>query len=849
MRHLRAYLIVRSPSLNYEITVHRDFESLTDAWNLQQINSDTSALVHIGFWRPEIDKIDSLLSKYTGALLLAASARYAFNPHANVASTPVGELDGMPIYIALSGWGYEIDAKSLNLETKSSSDCPKLMAINNDWVSEIAITDNELANDAFQAGIIDETSYINSEAELSPSLRIKLANIRYKHLCGESPSELNILDFLKFSPPWLLNMKVTALNLSTRAINIFQEKEIVYISDLSKYKSAMIFKFPRFGQNTYDNITTELIKLFKFGPLTQPTKSTLINLDTTLHNTQIPNSLIETFSSAFAVLKNTEAAVIKARMGLTSPPKTLQEIADSTTPSITRERVRQIESKGIRRIKSIPYWDGLVENRLSAIFASREDSLPLVGLEILDPWFNKIESLKYPFKFLLEKLCNDKFYVISHNNQIYLTTINQEAWEECIYRGKQILAIAADKYTTELDVKSMISTLLHDGGKELFAELWLEVTTNAHFSIDQNGNSILVSYGYGAEHIVEAILTDSIHPLHYSEICSLSLKKGKQLEIRRAHNAAAEIGLLFGRGTYGLQKHFPLNEVETKVLIAEVEFLIENGNQGKQWHCSGIFDEIEKLELDFSEKLTPYVINIALQQSSKLSSLNRMVWVSKSTNLKGASNRIDVHQAIVSIIRSEGRVMSSDEIRNHILKDRGLNYYFQIQPEGLLLRVGPGTWGLIDRDLPFNQIRVDGLINEMENLLRNKQTGIHITEVFKYVEINNDIVSESTNTSLLGSIFQKSPIIALDKSQYLYLRAWGDSRRVGIKSAIHKALSENLALSMNELLNVLPKYLDRTVDKMHVSYALRNLEARYNIEKNTWSLSNENDLEVSDIDI
>ena len=137
----------------------------------------------------------------------------------------------------------------------------------------------------------------------------------------------------------------------------------------------------------------------------------------------------------------------------------------------------------------------------------------------------------------------------------------------------------------------------------------------------------------------------------------------------------------------------------------------------------------------------------------------------------------------------------------------------------------------------------------MENLLRNKQSGIHITEVFKYVEINNDIVSESTNTSLLGSIFQKSPIIALDKSQYLYLRAWGGSRRVDIKSAIHKALSEKIALSMNELLNVLPKYLDRTVDKMHVSYALRNLEARYNIEKNTWSLTSENDLEISDIDI
>src|SRR5690606_31034861 len=144
----------------------------------------------------------------------------------------------------------------------------------------------------------------------------------------------------------------------------------------------------------------------------------------------------------------------------------------------------------------------------------------------------------------------------------------------------------------------------------------------AHFAKNKNQENVLVSYGYGVEHQIEAILTESEVPLHYSEIArTINNRCGKQVDIRRVHNAAAEVGILLGRGIYGLRKHFPLTESESELVIKVVENLIENGPADRQWHCSGIYEELEKLDLEFIDRLTPYIINLVLLSSQKLNSL------------------------------------------------------------------------------------------------------------------------------------------------------------------------------------------------------------------------------------
>ena len=83
--------------------------------------------------------------------------------------------------------------------------------------------------------------------------------------------------------------------------------------------------------------------------------------------------------------------------------------------------------------------------------------------------------------------------------------------------------------------------------------------SSLHFTEGANATKTLTSYGRGAEHIVEAVLSEAERPLHYTEIASLAADRGgREVEIRRAHNAAATVGYLMGRGIYGVERHIPL---------------------------------------------------------------------------------------------------------------------------------------------------------------------------------------------------------------------------------------------------------------------------------------------------
>ena len=56
-------------------------------------------------------------------------------------------------------------------------------------------------------------------------------------------------------------------------------------------------------------------------------------------------------------------------------------------------------------------------------------------------------------------------------------------------------------------------------------------------------------------------LAESNTPLHYTEIAERArIREGRSLDARRAHNAAANVGYLFARGTYGLARHVPLSD-------------------------------------------------------------------------------------------------------------------------------------------------------------------------------------------------------------------------------------------------------------------------------------------------
>src|SRR5271157_1276974 len=107
MRPLRAYLLVRRGPEEWSVTTHRDLEGLRAEWAAQPTDSARTAVVHVGFDRPDTIEFEEVASRFSGRVLLTAAARYAFPSPEPVAPVPAGTARFLPLYVSLSGWGYE----------------------------------------------------------------------------------------------------------------------------------------------------------------------------------------------------------------------------------------------------------------------------------------------------------------------------------------------------------------------------------------------------------------------------------------------------------------------------------------------------------------------------------------------------------------------------------------------------------------------------------------------------------------------------------------------------------------------------------------------------------------------
>lgn len=266
-----------------------------------------------------------------------------------------------------------------------------------------------------------------------------------------------------------------------------------------------------------------------------------------------------------------------------------------------------------------------------------------------------------------------------------------------------------------------------------------------------------------------------------------------------------------GRGIYGMQRHFNLTENEIKGLIDEVESLIASGEVDRQWHTRELCDYLEENNLDLEGRVNHYILNVALKQSKMLNYLGRMVWGTVASGAKNTANRLDIHQAIVSVLMEAHRPLSTEGIKERLLEERGLNCYFQIQPEGDLVRLGQSYWGLMNRDIPFSGGSLNALVSTMERVLRVKGKGIHSSEIKDVLTPIFPIASKVEDPFTFFGIAQKYPQFALAKGQYLYLAEWKTPRRYNMTEAVVRVLKDagSIGLTIEEAMQRVSILIER----------------------------------------
>ncbi len=703
------------------------------------------------------------------------------------------------------------------------------------WVNKLLNEEGKWENILIKNGISDETSYLNNIQNIQGLDNDQIGLFRFKQLLNETDNS-NPLAIIDIAPESILDKNINNMKLSVRVTNVLKEKNIFTLRPLKKHSLTDLLGWKNFGKKSVKDmakcIINEIDKLNRFVSGVDKKKQ---NKDDEEYKEQLLTSITlkDHFDTFLKSLNEAEKTVIESRLGVFGKISTLEECGNML--GVTRERVRQIQEKCLKNLFEKNKWVGIIGLKIDSLISVAESPLILETLEVEDEWFKGFNENIGLLGQLVQTLTKKEFKELRVAGQNIISRINKNQWSNCIKEFKgtfshNTVSQKLSKIEVKLIIKSKLSAI---NASELSSLAWniLEKDLNFHGESDE---ALLVSFGRSAESSILAVLNSAEKPLHYTEVAKRATKiLGKHVEERRAQGSCQSNAMLFGRGTYGLEKFIKV-QPETQIkLIEYVEELLYQGPLKKQWHTSEIMECLEKDDNNLADELDLYLANIILKKSSKLSYLNRMVWARSDSGQTG-NDRIDQADAFTKILKDNDGPLKGVELKR-ILKDiRGVATNLQIQPTEEMIQIGPDYWGLIDRDINASQTCINKCLNFLEKYLKIKNKGIHVSEaqaVFDKYRINTERIS----CYAIFNLAQRDDRFYLGRSMFLGLSKWGDdTRRLNFAQALREI--SNSAKSPMKLSDIHSRVESLTGLPLEgtVTGMLINMGAKYDEDNKLW---------------
>lgn len=842
MTQLQAFLYALDDSGAWVTSTFTDLEPFMAAVQAAMQVEDPVALMHVGFWQPTVHEVAAIAAQHAGSLIVSDSAAAALSEHLAVGAAAIGCVRGVVFRLAIDGrfargtGGCEPAAGIEVAEAKAWSPAAQVTfgvatAPRGNWLASLANSDPDLFQRTTEAGVTDDESYLALEAALPRTLRRDLGRARWALISGAQPDIDTVLESLWASPPWFMDVSLVSLGLTVRQSNVFRVHGLQKVADISAMGSTGLLKLPNLGSGSVYALRKLLLDALEAAGAQLPSRSD--DGPKQDPDGDLPKgleSLRSGFMAAMGLLNDVERQVLAGRLGLDCPQMTLQELADSM--GVTRERVRQLETQAYRRVEHHPFWQEL-GSRLDSALLGRTVPLLVNDLPAMGTWFAEAPSLASPLASVVRHLLAERFDAFQIADEWVVSHLRRQEWNEVCQSARTLLESCARDRVEESVVRWQIDQLLNGRGEELRPALWSESTANALWSMRTGQPRQLVSLADDAQSVVLAVLESADEPLHYSEICRQAVAQfASAHDAKSLQNAAQAVGILFGRGAYGLPRHSPLTADELALVRAEVEDVVAGGDSARQWHASELCDALLERGLAFDGRLNKYVVNHALKGCSTMVDLRRMVWGLGSEWQAGAASRVDVRQAVIGLLESHGRPMSTAEVRACLAAVRGVNQTFQIFPSGPLVRIGPGMWGLLHRDVDVSGVQP--LLRRLREALQSRQIGLHLSELQAVPGLE---AFESASPDSAWVAVAETAGIRVDRGQYMYLADWDTSRRLSVPDAARVAVSESGAagIAFDDLCQRVNTLTQREVPHQRVSQALGGLDVSFDPVSQRWA--------------
>ena len=787
MNFPKLYLLLRLPNCEWEVRIYPDLETALSRWNSRSDPQSVAGVLHIGVMAPSAGNFDGVADSFPGLLLLTSAAKHALPSSYPISSSPIQFDEEMEVYIALGRWGC------------SPGYPAAVIGKHPDEVSgETLLLGDEFRNES------------KTQAQKTGLTKSKSADARVVDPCLVAQT----------APPWLAEMKLITLDIPVYVTNRLGRAHIEKVGDLAKMSASKLLALPGIGRKRLNDILRALEQVLVRGP---PQIESPIHIGS-------QGTLLEEIKWSMRLLSPHWKDIFVKRLGLGVPAETLQQIGKSIGK--TRERVRQVETKLFKMWMPSCSWHSSFKRKIAWIHLGQSQALTFSEMEGIDGWFKGMTTNQEFFRSLIRSTCNKEFNVIVVEGNYCICHLTQEDWEQVARDASGLLSSAQGKGWTEEYARYRVQKLLPVNAQELGDLLWKKSMSSCHFARADGGERILVAYGHGAVPLVKFLLSVSDSPMHYTVIAErINQKYGRKIDAWKAHLAAAQVGLLFSPGTFGVARHIPFSDERMAWICAEAEEIVCSGDPGRQWHSSEILSEMMEYIGSGFEALDKYIVDIALTKSSMVRSLRRMVWVPSSQNDEGQA-RINIHEATVSIIELAGKPLSTHEIKKRLTEERGINNTVCIHLKPPLVRLEPGVFGIFARDYPLSSDEQARLVEKAILALEKRQSGLHLSELSEALPL-----AHCPPFAFFSQAAQDDRLEITSMTRYLYLAKWKSPRRETINSALRKTLeNENESLTTSELVTSVRNLLRRDCNVRTIMGGLRALEAQYDRNTQTWSL-------------
>ena len=452
--------------------------------------------------------------------------------------------------------------------------------------------------------------------------------------------------------------------------------------------------------------------------------------------------------------------IIYQRYGLLGSVQTLEKLG--TKYNVTRERVRQIQSKAIKRLRKIgngflltKIFEHFRQDLRSSFF---KDNDILASSAVNFVWRNLNPESRFLIELRYDKntaFLNKEFFPVFSNGIVTSWTLNEKSETEL------------DQHVKGLDKDQLLETLVDKRLPINFDKFCsnfpsqppelVKLRLEKYFGAKTQGQYIISFSKLPVSFKLLQILTTAGRPLHTSELVNLFLNEfGESIEEHAASSNLQRIAevVYVDRGTYGLYKNLPfdINEIETFRQQA-YQLLKQIGNFVSS---KNIYEEL-RLQGDrrLYTKMTPVLLHGILRDDTRFI-IRRGYMVGLPTF---SDTFKSLQEEVYEIIESQGPISpaeiievlsSARKVSPGTIDQAVMSYPNLFKSDYGTFDIAENIFGSIER---FEKVKLAITVN----LMRGGLSFFALRQKLDAVEIK-------LNDTLLKSIVQKDGLFYIEES-------------------------------------------------------------------------------------